>query len=171
MTERKPTGLDFESWIDKQIREAQERGEFADLPGTGKPLPDLTHRDEMWWVQDKLAREGLSSAELLPTPVKLRKETHRLPDTVRDLHSEEAVRDAVAELNTRIKNWLRAPSGPQIQVGLVDADAVVERWRAESTAHESAADQPSQTQVHDDSPASAWRRVVLRMFRARRRRG
>lgn len=32
---------DWESWIDQAIREAQERGEFDDLPGRGKPL-DLT---------------------------------------------------------------------------------------------------------------------------------
>jgi DnaJ family protein C protein 28 len=32
------SGRDWESWIDQQIREAQERGEFDDLPGKGKPL-------------------------------------------------------------------------------------------------------------------------------------
>jgi DnaJ family protein C protein 28 len=32
---------DWESWIDEQIREAQERGQFDNLPGKGKPL-DLT---------------------------------------------------------------------------------------------------------------------------------
>ncbi len=32
---------DWESWIDQQIREAQERGEFDNLPGKGKRL-DLT---------------------------------------------------------------------------------------------------------------------------------
>jgi DnaJ family protein C protein 28 len=31
----------WESWIDEQIRQAQERGEFDGLPGKGKPL-DLT---------------------------------------------------------------------------------------------------------------------------------
>jgi DnaJ family protein C protein 28 len=35
------SGRDWEDWIDQQIREAQERGEFDDLPGMGKPL-DLT---------------------------------------------------------------------------------------------------------------------------------
>ena len=35
------SGRDWENWIDQQIREAQERGEFDDLPGMGKPL-DLT---------------------------------------------------------------------------------------------------------------------------------
>jgi hypothetical protein len=29
----------FESLLDRQIRAAQERGEFDDLPGAGKPLP------------------------------------------------------------------------------------------------------------------------------------
>ena len=32
---------DRESWVDQQIREAQERGEFDNLPGTGQPI-DLT---------------------------------------------------------------------------------------------------------------------------------
>jgi DnaJ family protein C protein 28 len=40
MKERK-SSRDWESWIDQQIREAQERGEFDDLPGRGTPL-DLT---------------------------------------------------------------------------------------------------------------------------------
>lgn len=35
MSERKPPGLSWESWIDKQIREAEERGAFANLrPGS-----------------------------------------------------------------------------------------------------------------------------------------
>ena len=37
MKERK-SSRDWESWIDQQIREAQDRGEFDDLPGKGKPL-------------------------------------------------------------------------------------------------------------------------------------
>lgn len=28
MTQRRPAGVDFESFVDKQIREAAERGEF-----------------------------------------------------------------------------------------------------------------------------------------------
>jgi DnaJ homolog subfamily C member 28 len=40
MTERKKPG-DWESWVDQQIREAQERGAFDNLPGRGQCL-DLT---------------------------------------------------------------------------------------------------------------------------------
>lgn len=59
MTERKPPEVSFESWIDKQIREAEERGDFATLKGRGKPLPDglnTTSHDEQWWIKQKMAR-------------------------------------------------------------------------------------------------------------------
>ncbi len=41
---RKPQDVqDWESWVDRQIREAQERGEFDDLPGKGRPLDLMTN--------------------------------------------------------------------------------------------------------------------------------
>ncbi|MER2092403.1 MAG: DUF1992 domain-containing protein, partial [Saccharopolyspora rectivirgula] len=61
MTERKPPDLTFESWIDRQIREAAERGEFDDLPGAGKPLPKHAPTDELWWIRSYVEREGLSA--------------------------------------------------------------------------------------------------------------
>lgn len=155
MTERKPADIGFESWIDRQIREAQERGEFDDLPGAGKPLPDLgKRRDELWWVREKLAREGLSSENLLPTPLMLRKQTYRLRETVRDLTSEAAVREVVADLNVRIMDWLRAPSGPQITVGLVNADAVVEQWKADRAELDEAEVEPDQQPVDAEEPSA-----------------
>jgi hypothetical protein len=38
--------------VEKQIREAQERGEFDNLPGAGKPLRgiDADRDDPDWWV-------------------------------------------------------------------------------------------------------------------------
>ena len=39
MTERKPPGTSWETWIDAQIRVAMEQGAFDNLPGAGKPLP------------------------------------------------------------------------------------------------------------------------------------
>jgi hypothetical protein len=41
MTERKPPGVSFESWVEKQIREAADRGEFDNLPGASR-CPDCT---------------------------------------------------------------------------------------------------------------------------------
>jgi hypothetical protein len=127
----------YESLIDQQIREAAERGEFDDLPGAGKPLPGLGGPDdELWWLKGYLKREGLSGEALLPPSLQLRAEVERLPDTVRDLPSEQAVREAVADLNRRIADWLRAPTGPHVPIRLARVDEVVERWRA---AHQPAA--------------------------------
>jgi hypothetical protein len=37
---RKRSDQTWESWIEEKIRAAQEQGQFDNLPGAGKPLPD-----------------------------------------------------------------------------------------------------------------------------------
>ncbi|MDP1748923.1 MAG: DUF1992 domain-containing protein [Reyranella sp.] len=39
--QRKPPRTSWESWIEAQIRVFQEEGAFDNLPGAGKPLPNL----------------------------------------------------------------------------------------------------------------------------------
>ena len=130
MTERKPPEISFASWIDQQINEAAERGAFDNLPGAGKPLPKRGAADDgQAWLRDKLRREGVSAEELLPTPLRLRKEVERLTATVQDLRSEQDVREVVAGLNQRILQWRRIPEGPPVYLPLVDADTMVARWR------------------------------------------
>ena len=148
----------YESTIDKQIRMAEERGDFADLPGKGKPLPGLDGPDdENWWITQYIRREGVPSEAMLPTPLQLRKEAERLPDTVRELPTEEAVRGAVAELNRRIAQWLRAPTGPGVPVRLVDADAIAEGWRRHRPASPPPAPPAAQTRPEPRVPW--WRRL------------
>ena len=125
----------YETVVDQQIREATERGDFDNLPGAGKPLRNLGRTDdELWWIRDYVRREGLAADALLPVPLQLRKQVERLPDTVRGLATEDAVREEVAALNRRIAEWLRAPSGPPIPVRPVDPDRIVETWRADRPA-------------------------------------
>src|SRR5262249_3341711 len=58
MTERKPPGTSWESFIERQIREAQEAGAFENLPGQGKPIPDVgVEYDPDWWAKKLLQRE------------------------------------------------------------------------------------------------------------------
>jgi hypothetical protein len=128
MTERKPSGMSFTSWIDQQISDAAERGAFDNLPGAGKPLPRHGD-DEQAWLREYLRREGVSAEVLLPAPLRLRKEAARLAEAVAALPSEQEVREAVAELNHRIKEWRRIPVGPPIFVPLVDEDLMLGRWR------------------------------------------
>jgi hypothetical protein len=121
----------YESVLDRQIRLAQERGEFDNLPGAGKPLPGRGEPDdELWWVKGYLRREGLSTEALLPTSLQLARQVERLPETVRPLGSEQLVREAVSELNRRIAEYLRAPSGPHVPVRPVEPDKIVQEWRA-----------------------------------------
>lgn len=134
MTERKPPGISFETWVDRQIREAEERGAFADLPGAGKPLQGLRRPfNAERWAAEWARREGLETEGMLPEPLRLRKEVERLPDVVRDLDSEEAVRAAARDLNRRIAAWIRRPSGPRVAVAPVDPDRLVANWRANRT--------------------------------------
>jgi hypothetical protein len=121
----------YESLVDRQIRLAQERGEFDNLPGAGRPLPGRGEPDdELWWVKGYIRREGLSTEALLPTSLQLARQIERLPETVRGLLSEQLVREAVSELNRRIADYLRAPAGPHVPVRPVDPEKIVQQWRA-----------------------------------------
>ena len=128
MTERKPPDMSFWTWIDQQINEAAERGAFENLPGAGKPLPKGEGDAAEAWLREYVRREGVETEEFLPVPLKLRKESERLAQAAPGLPSEQAVREAVADLNERIMKWRRIPHGPPIFVPLVDADALAARW-------------------------------------------
>jgi hypothetical protein len=129
VVERKPPGVSWESWIDRQIREGMERGEFDDLPGHGKPLPDLDRpRDEMWWVKDKLRREAVS---YLPPTLAVRKELDDARDRIAATDSEATVRDIVAAINRRIVAVnSRVTDGPPSTLAPLDVEQVVEDWKA-----------------------------------------
>jgi hypothetical protein len=128
VTERKPAGVRFETWVERQIREAQERGEFENLPGAGKPLPGLTgHYDDQWWVKQVAQREHIS---LLPPMLVLRKAAEDLLAGLGNLPSEAAVREVVADYNARVVEAIRRPQdGPLVAIPRrLDVEDVVADW-------------------------------------------
>ena len=132
MTRRKPTAMAFESWIDQQIREARERGDFDNLEGRGKPLPKDDLSDPHWWTRKMMRREGL---EHLPETLELKRDVERALASLRSLRREQAVRDLVTALNTRIEDVNRRPAtGPPSTVSLLDVARVLARWRRERAA-------------------------------------
>ena len=144
----------YESAVDRAIREAAERGEFDDLPGRGKPLPQLDDPSEDWWLRGYLRREGISGDLLLPPSVALRKELDRLPDTLDGLRSENDVRELITALNARVVEHLRFPEGPRVPLRRVDVDAAVDAWRVRRTR--TAPDDPAPAVVPARRPGSAW---------------
>ncbi|WP_330340377.1 J-domain-containing protein [Streptomyces sp. NBC_00557] len=134
MTERKPPGVPFESWADKQIRDAQRRGEFERLPGAGEPLPaDLyAAYDELWWVKRKLAREGLS---VLPPALALRKEAEDALAAAYAAPSERIARKIIEDVNVKIKDMMfKPPPGPPLGRKPYDVEEVVREWRQRRAA-------------------------------------
>ena len=128
MSQRKPAGMSWESFIDRQIREAQERGEFDDLPGKGKPLPDLDRPyDELWWIRRKLKDEGLS---VVPPTVQAKKDLEVAREQIARARTEREVRQIIADINEQIREANRtALDGPATTVMPLDEEETVAAWR------------------------------------------
>lgn len=116
--------------VERLIREAQERGEFDDLPGAGRPLPGAGEPyDENWWIRNLVRRENL--AGVLSPALALRKESEDLHRLVADKPTEESVRAFVEDLNERIREARRiAGTGPMLLLLRThDVEKVVAAWR------------------------------------------
>jgi hypothetical protein len=125
--------MSFETWVDSQIRRAQDEGAFENLEGAGRPLPQR-HRDQSSyeWALEWARRENVDPIGMLPPGLALRREKQDLPALLARLSSETAVRAAVQDLNARVEAYWRRPAeGPQVPVGQVDVEEAVARWRAE----------------------------------------
>lgn len=127
MTERKPPGMTWETWIDRQIRDAQERGEFDGNRFHGRPLPGLDgRRDPDWWVKGLARREGVDQ---LPTTLRVRKELEEALEAIAGADSEDEVRAIVAGINARILDVNRkASSGPPSNLMPLDESRVLRTW-------------------------------------------
>lgn len=121
----------FESLLDRQIRAAQERGEFDDLPGAGKPLAsDSAPYRPDWWVNDVVNREN-AGAYAIPPVLALRKIADELSAGASEYVSERDVRAAVDDYNAQAKRARLLPQeGRVVILPKLDADTVVENWRA-----------------------------------------
>jgi len=128
MAERKPSGMSFETWVDRAIREAEEAGKFADLPGAGQPIPGAGRPDdELWWVRAKMREEKLA---FVPPSLALRKDVEEIHDQAATKRSEAEVRQLVDDLNARINAANRTGiSGPPVTLMPLNADRVVDTWR------------------------------------------
>ncbi|MFJ2417786.1 DnaJ family domain-containing protein [Streptomyces brevispora] len=116
-------------WIWKQIRESEQRGDFSQLPGFGKPLDGLDRPyDDTWWIKAKLQREGVS---VLPPTLALRKEAEDTLAALPGVRTEAEVRRMLTEVNEKIAEAIRRPPpGPLLNLKPFDVDALAGEWRA-----------------------------------------
>lgn len=60
MSQDRLTRRAIELIADNRIRQAMEEGQFDDLPGAGKPIPDIDEPyDSLWWVKKWIRREQM----------------------------------------------------------------------------------------------------------------
>ena len=151
-----------QTWVDLQVRQAMDRGDFDDLPGAGKPIADLgeTH-DPDWWLKKLVEREHLA---VLPPSVSLRKEDAELDDTLDKLNSPAEVRRHVEDFNERvIAARYRMPEGPPLVTMPRNVDETLAAWTQRRTTRLAArrAEQRARAAAAAAAPAPKrrwWRR-------------
>ena len=128
MTLRRPPGSNFETAVEKEIRESIERGEFDELRGLGRPIPLDDADDELWWVKRKLKDEGFVP---LPPSLQLRRDAHQARERARQARTEAELVDILEAINERLRAAVRIPlSGPSVYVPPYDLDKARAEWRA-----------------------------------------
>ena len=85
---------------ERKIREAMARGEFDNLAGAGKPLPE----EDLSGVPEELrmAYKVLKNAGCLPPEVELRNEIVSLRDLVRSTEDDDERRKRLKELQFKL---------------------------------------------------------------------
>jgi hypothetical protein len=142
-----------DTWVDLQVRQAIDRGDFRELPGYGKPLRWTDENDPDWWVKRLIEREKVAVA---PPSVQLRRDEAALDARLDALPTESEVRREVGEFNDRVRWALyRPPEGPPVVTERRDPDREVERWRARRQERLDAA-RASREQEASRRPRRRW---------------
>ncbi|WP_150957952.1 DUF1992 domain-containing protein [Microbacterium testaceum] len=125
---RGSTAAERAAFVETSIQQAIRRGEFDNLPGAGKPLPDLgTSHDPDWWIRRKIETEQLTG--LGPPALTLRVEHAEMAERLDAIAREPDVREAVEDFNRRVIEARRQlQGGPPVVTPTVDVEAEVTAW-------------------------------------------
>ncbi|KRA25250.1 molecular chaperone DnaJ [Microbacterium sp. Root61] len=152
---------DRSAYIETSIQQAIRRGEFDDLPGAGKPLPDLgDHHDPDWWIRRKIQTEQLTG--LGPPALTLRVEAAELPDRLDEMSREEEVRQCIEDFNKRvIQARMQLQGGPPVVTPTRAVEAEVIAWRERRTAR-AAAEERDRLEAEQEHTRTRrwWRRTA-----------
>ena len=152
-------------WVDLQIKQAMERGDFDNLPGAGKPIKNLgTQHDPDWWIKQLIEREKITG--VLPPALQLRKDDAEL-DAQLDRHTAESeARRLLEEFNARVIKARYTPvDGPPLVTMPRDVEAEVDAWRERRVTRRREAE--AQRAARQARPAADPVRPQRRWFRRR----
>ena len=90
----------FQKIVEKRIKEAQERGDFDDLPGQGEPI---NIEDDSHIPEDlRLVYKILKNADCLPPELQLRKEIRQMEDMLESIPDEKEKYRQIKSINYKI---------------------------------------------------------------------
>jgi hypothetical protein len=108
--------------VERAIRKAQELGEFDDLPGAGRPIPDLDRPyDPAWWARRWVERERAEET-MRELATRLRSE---VPQAV-GLNDRDEARIRLEALNDEI-DQVNAESGRLDRLDRLDVNRLLRR--------------------------------------------
>ena len=124
-----------QTWVDIQIQQAMERGDFDDLPGYGKPIEGIgSDHDPDWWLKKLVEREQITG--VLPPALQVRKDDAELDARLRpDRQPRREVRREVEDFNERVRKAMIQPlGGPPMITRQRDINAEVTAWKRRRAA-------------------------------------
>jgi hypothetical protein len=146
-TAGQPTMEERAQYVEVAIQQAIRRGDFDNLPGSGKPLRNLQQAyDPNWWIRQKIERENITG--LGPPALTLRTENAGLDERLDAAASETTVRDILEDFNKRVIEARRQlHGGPPVVTPTRDIDDEVTRWRDRRTARYRALEEERERQA------------------------
>ena len=95
-----PVYVRFSKIVETRIKEAQERGDFDNLPGYGKPIniEDDSHVPE----DMRLAHKILKNADCIPPELQLRKDIRQMEDMLDNIPDEKEKYRQIKKINFKI---------------------------------------------------------------------
>ena len=121
-------------YVEISIQQAMRRGDFDNLPGTGKPIQGLTAPyDPDWWIRQKIEREKITG--LGPPALTLRTENAGLEARLDLAPSEATAREILQDFNGRVVEARRQlQGGPPVVTPTRDVDEEIRKWRERRAA-------------------------------------
>ena len=87
----------FEKIVEERIKQAQKKGEFDNLPGSGKPLK---FEDDCYIMEElRLAYKILKNADCVPPEIELKKEITRMEDLLSKMDDTAEKYRTIKKLN------------------------------------------------------------------------
>ena len=116
----------FQRIVEKRIKEAEKRGAFDDLPGSGEPLE---FEDDSRIPEDlRMAYKILKNADCLPPELLLKKEIRQMEDMLENIPDERERCRLIKSINYKImKLNMTRNRPPLLEENQIYYDKLVDR--------------------------------------------